>query len=73
MSSATMLSLTDSELVTSICGLGVASTCERRAGKWKQSAVSSTWRCESVSTCCTSSQVLAVAVDDVGAENFRWW
>ena len=32
MSSATMLSLTDSELATGICGLGVASTCERRAG-----------------------------------------
>ena len=66
-----MISLTDSEAVTSRCGLGVASTCERRAGKWKQSAVRSASQCESVDTCCTCSQVLAVAVDEVGVQNFR--
>ena len=31
-SSVSMISLTDSEAVTGVCGLGVVSTCERRSG-----------------------------------------
>ena len=71
MSSVTMLSLTDSEVVTGRCDLGVVSTCERRAGTWQHSAARSACRSESVTTCCTCSQVLAVAEDEVGARNFR--
>ena len=68
MSSAMMPSLTDSEVVTGRCGLGVASTCERRAGMWQHSAGRSASRCESVRTCCTCSQAAAVAEDEVGAK-----
>ena len=71
MSSVTMLSLTDSEVVTVRFDLGVVSTCERRAGTWQHSAARSASWSASVATCCTCSQVLAVAEDEVGAENFR--
>jgi hypothetical protein len=70
MSSVSMISLTDSVPVTGRCGLAFASTCERRAGKWQHSAARSASWSESVTTCCTCSQVLAVAVDEVGAQNF---
>ena len=67
-SSVSMISLTDSEVVTGGCGLGVASTCERRAGTWQHSAGRSASGCESVRPCCTCSQAAAVAVDEVGAK-----
>ena len=67
-SSVSMISLTDSEAVTGGCGLGVASTCERRAGMWQHSAGRSASRCESVRYCCTCSQAAAVAEDEVGAK-----
>ena len=69
MSSVTMLSLTDSEVVTGRCDLGVVSTCERRAGTWQHSAARSASWSESVATCCTCSHKAAVDVDEVGAEN----
>ena len=71
MSSVTMLSLTDSEVVTGRCDLGVVSTCERRAGTWQHSAARSASWSESVATCCTCSHKAAVDVDEVGAQNFR--
>ena len=71
MSSVSMISLTDSEVVTGRCGLGIASTCERRAGAWQHSATRSASWSASVVRCCTCSQMLAVAVDEVGARNFR--
>jgi len=67
-SSVSMISLTDSEAVTGGCGLGVASTCERRAGMWQHSAGRSASRCESVRYCCTCSQAAAVAESEVGAK-----
>ena len=73
ISSAMLLSLTDSEMVTGRCDLGSASTCERRAGDWQLSAAMSAAPRESSVPGCTCSQVLAVAVDEVGAQNFRWW
>ena len=71
MSSVTMLLLTDSEMVTGRRDLGVASTCERRAGAWQHSACRSASGCESVTTCCICSHKAAVAVDEVGAQKFR--
>jgi hypothetical protein len=68
MSSVTMLSLTDSELVTGRCDLGVVSTCERRAGTWQHSATRSASWSESVRRCCTCSHKAAVDVDEVGAK-----
>ena len=72
MSSAMMPSLTDSEVVTGRCGLGVASTCERRTGTWQHSAGRSASGCESVRPCCTCSQAAAVAEDEVGMKSFRY-
>ena len=71
-SSVMLLALTDSEMVTVRCDLGSASTCERRAGDWQLSAAMSAAPRESSVPGCTCSQVLAVAVDEVGAQNFRW-
>ena len=71
MSSAMLLSLTDSEVVTGRCDLGVVSTCERRAGTWQHLAARSASWSESVRWCCTCSHKAAVDVDEVGAENFR--
>ena len=73
VSSVRKISPTSSELVTSGCSLGSASTCERRAGDWQHSAAKSAARRRSSVPGCTCSQVLAVAVDEVGAQNFRWW
>jgi hypothetical protein len=70
-SSVSMISLTDSEAVMGRCGLAIASTCERRAGKWKHSAGRSASWSESVTTCCTCSHKAAVDVDEVGAQNSR--
>ena len=70
-SSKSMISLTDIEAVSGRCGLGVASTCERRSGMWQHSAARSASGCECVVPCCTCSQAAAVAEDEVGAQNFR--
>jgi hypothetical protein len=72
-SSTMPISPTSSGAVTCRCGQGVASTCERRAGKWQQSAARSASRCKSVRPCCTCSHKAAVAVVEVGVENFRGW
>ena len=48
MSSVTKISPTGSAAVAVGCSLGSMSTCERRAGKWQQSAVRDASRCESV-------------------------
>ena len=71
-SSVSMISLTDSEAVTGGCGLGVASTCERRTGTWQHSAGRSASGCESVRPCCTCTQAAAVAEDEVGTKSFRY-
>ena len=70
-SSEMMIWLADSEAVMSRCGLGVAITCERQAGTWQQSAVRSAARRLSSVPYFTCSQVLVVAVDEVGAQIFR--
>ena len=71
ISSAMLLSLTDSEMVTGGSSLSSASTCERRAGDWQHPVVMSAARRRSSVPGCTCSQVLVVAVDEVGARNFR--
>ena len=59
VSSVRKISPTSSELVTSGCSLGSASTCERRAGDWQHSAAMGAAPRRSSVPGCTCSQVLA--------------
>ena len=71
VSSVRKISPTSSEPVTSGSSLSSANTCERRTGDWQHSAAKSAARRRSSVPGCTCSQVLVVAVDEVGAQNFR--
>ena len=71
MSSGMKISPTNIEAVTGRCDMGehLRATDRRLTAHSSQTCLP-----ERIGkSCCTCSQVAAVAVDEVGAKNFRWW